>query len=405
MSETLDSNYDQVVFENIPDQYVKGEDVIVHFTILNDIMGHQNEFQIGLSRVGSIDIQECVAYAPAQFTRSLNSSEISHRGTAIFPSSSLPTTDDEFYHFCFIINKRKCLGSSIPFQLNCSMDDIDLLSDKTSNGLIAFADHDNDDLVIVQTQRVLIEEKLRQENRQLFETNRRLEQQKDECKARLDLLDLKSNEYITKIKNDMQLLATTHKASIDELSTRQRVEAKLRTEYDACRSLCTQYQSESVQFAERCRALEESSTQLTTDANKLRSQLLSATRLTEEQAVVIVEFEKRLVHSDELLKTAKQKQSQLEQQLHDVRLTTEKYQMSMQGQLDAYAKQASQQENQIHALESANCLLKDELTSVKDENKFLLSMTKQDRMVVNELQQRLDELTDEHQLEMEQVNI
>jgi chromosome segregation ATPase len=203
----------------------------------------------------------------------------------------------------------------------------------------------------------------------------------------------------------MQLLATTHKASIDELSTRQRLEAKLRTEYDACRSLCTQYQSESIQFAERCRALEDSNTQLITDANKLRSQLLSTKKLTEEQATDIVELEKRLIHSDELLKTAKQNQTQLEQQLHDARVTTEKYQMSMQGQLDAYAKQASLQENQIHALESANCLLKDELTSVKNDNKFLLTMTKQDKMVVKELQQRLDELTEEHQLEIEQVNI
>jgi hypothetical protein len=52
---------------------------------------------------------------------------------------------------------------------------------------------------------MLIEEKLRQENRQLLDINRRLEQQKDECKAKLDLLDIKSTEYMTKIKNDMQV--------------------------------------------------------------------------------------------------------------------------------------------------------------------------------------------------------
>jgi hypothetical protein len=52
---------------------------------------------------------------------------------------------------------------------------------------------------------MLIEEKLRQENRQLLEINRRLEQQKDECKAKFDLLDSKSNEYINKVKNDMQV--------------------------------------------------------------------------------------------------------------------------------------------------------------------------------------------------------
>ncbi|CAF1460599.1 unnamed protein product, partial [Rotaria sordida] len=47
----------------------------------------------------------------------------------------------------------------------------------------------------------------------------------------------------------------------------------------------------------------------------------------------------------------------LEQQLCDLRLTTEKYQISMQGQINAYTKQASQQGNQIHALKTSNSLL------------------------------------------------
>jgi hypothetical protein len=74
-----------------------------------------------------------------------------------------------------------------------------------NNGLFSFADNDNDDMVVIQTKRMLVEEKLRQENRQLLEINRRLEQQKDECKAKFDLLDSKSNEYINKVKNDMQV--------------------------------------------------------------------------------------------------------------------------------------------------------------------------------------------------------
>lgn len=101
------------------------------------------------------------------------------------------------------------------------MDDIDLLSqnliDKThlksaNDSLIALADHDNDDLVIIHTKRMLVEEKLRQENRQLFENNRRLEQQKDEIKAKFDLLDLKSNEYINKVKNEMQVRISSNSA-------------------------------------------------------------------------------------------------------------------------------------------------------------------------------------------------
>ena len=201
---SMDASHDQVVFENIPDQYVKGENVVAHFTVLHDDKVNPNEDQIGLLRVGSTNIQECLAYAPIQFDAS------TRHGTATFLSASLPTTDDEFYQFCYIVKKRKCLGSSIPFQLNCSIDDIDLLSQSSleksksgHDGLIALADHDNDDLVVVHTKRMLVEEKLRQENRQLLEVNRRLEQQKDECKARFEVLEAKSTEYINKVKSDM----------------------------------------------------------------------------------------------------------------------------------------------------------------------------------------------------------
>jgi len=42
---------DQVVFENVADQYVKGEDVTSYFTILNDTKANPIEDQIGLLRV------------------------------------------------------------------------------------------------------------------------------------------------------------------------------------------------------------------------------------------------------------------------------------------------------------------------------------------------------------------
>jgi len=75
----------------------------------------------------------------------------------------------------------------------------------------------------------------------------------------------------------------------------------------------------------------------------------------------------------------------------------------MQAQLDAYTKQASQQENQIHALESANCLLKEELNSMKTDNTFLLTMAKQDKQLINDLQQQIDDLNVKHRLENEEV--
>ena len=200
-----------------------------------------------------------------------------------------------------------------------------------------------------------------------------------------------------------QILTTTHKKNIDELAIRQHLEAKLHKEYDACYALCNQYQTESLQFAERCRVLENANIQLSNETNKLSSQLSITTQLTEEQATQIIDFEKRLLESNELLKSAHQYQEQLEQQLRDLRLTTDKYQMSIQGQIDAYTKQASQQENQIHALETANILLKEELNSVKAKNSSLLTMTKQDEQMRNELKQQIRDLNEKHQLEKEEV--
>lgn len=43
--------YDRVVFENVADQYVKGEDVTAFFTIFQDIKVNSDEDQIGLLRV------------------------------------------------------------------------------------------------------------------------------------------------------------------------------------------------------------------------------------------------------------------------------------------------------------------------------------------------------------------
>ncbi|UJR14228.1 hypothetical protein I4U23_001220 [Adineta vaga] len=407
----IDERQDQVVFENVADQYVKGEDLTVHFTILNDEKIDLTEDSIGLLRAGCTNIQECLAYAPIQMKSSINSVETTCHGTAVFSSSLLPTSDDEFYQFCYLRNKRKYFGSSIPFQLNCSIDDIDLLTStigekssmkSTNDGLIALNDYDNDDLVVIHTKSMLVEEKLRQENRHLLDMNRRLEQQKDELKAKVELCNLKTNEYMNKFQADMQVLAATHRATIDELTTRQQVEAKLRAEYDACGVLCEQYKTESLQFAKRCSVLNETNQELTNDMTKLQLQMTATTQLTNEQLTKINDLEKRLLKSNELVKTANQYQTQLEQQLCDLRLTSEKYQKSIQGQIDAYNKQAAQQENQIHALESANSLLKEEFQSIKADNTFLLAMAKEDKQLIKDLQQQIDVMNGEYQTQTQQ---
>ena len=177
----------------------------------------------------------------------------------------------------------------------------------------------------------------------------------------------------------------------------------MRKEYDACYALCNQYQTESLQFAERCRTLEDANIQLSNETNKLCSQLSITQQLTEEQATQIIDLEKRILESNELLKSANQYRDQLEQQLRDLGLTTDKYQMSIQGQIDAYTKQASQQENQIHALETANILLKEELNSVKAENSSLSTTIKQDEQMMNELKQQIHDLNEKHRSEENKV--
>jgi hypothetical protein len=393
--------HDRVVFENVADQYPKGENVTAFFTILQDIKTDPDADRIGLLRVGSTNFNECLTYAPVQFAPSITSGSVRH-GTATFPSASLPVTDDEFYQFCYILNGTKNIGSSIPFQLNCAIDDIDLLSNKpvgktTSDGFIALADHDNDDLVVIHTKRMLTEEKLRQENRQLLEMNRRLELQKDECQAKVDLLEYKLKEQITKFNHDIQALIASNKTALDELSSRQQSEIKLRSDYDACRALCNKYQSEVSEFVDRCRILEEAQASSLADTNQARSQLAVTTQLAKEQATQVIDLERRLMQANEVYKTSTQRQTLLEQQLRDSRLASEKNQLNMQTQIEDYIKQTVQSQDQIHALETTNNLLKDELNTVKNDNEYLLTITKQEKDANDELKQKLQQLDEQYQ--------
>ncbi|CAM4942623.1 unnamed protein product [Rotaria socialis] len=388
---------DRVVFENVADQYVKGADVTAFFTILHDIKVNSEEDQIGLLRVGYTNIKECVAYAPVQFTPSASSGATCH-GIAAFPSASLPVTDDEFYQFCYILNKTKNLGSSIPFQLNCAPDDIDLLSNapvrKTKpDSFIALSDHENDDFLVIHTKQMLTEEKLRQENRQLLEINRRFESQNDEYKAKLESIEAKAKEQCEKISNEMQELTASHKVAIDTLSSREQLEYKLRAEYDKCRSLCNQYQTESLQHAERCCTVEDSLARVSNEANQIRSQLAITSQLAKDQATQIVDLQRRLMQADELSKSANQRQALLEQQLRDLRLTSEKNQT----QLDAYAKQITEKDEQIIDLQTNNNLLQEKSSSLKADYESSVIAGKRNE----ELQRQIDQLSEEHRIENE----
>jgi chromosome segregation ATPase len=135
----------------------------------------------------------------------------------------------------------------------------------------------------------------------------------------------------------------------------------------------------------------------------LRAQVSACTQLTNVQLAQIKALENRLLQSNELLKTANQAQLQLEQQLRDLRLTSEKHQMSMQARIDAFIKQVSQQDNQINASESAKSLLKEELDSVTADNQSLLERSKEDKQLIKDLQQRIAAMDQERQMQNEEV--
>ncbi|CAF1521288.1 unnamed protein product [Adineta ricciae] len=385
---------DRVVFENVADQYVKGEDVTAFFTVLPDVKINTNEDQIGLLRVGSTNIKECVAFAPVQFNPSTASGSTFH-GTATFPSSSLPVTDDEFYQFCYITSKTKNIASSIPFQLNCAPDDVDLLSNapvsrSKPDGLIALADQDNDDVVIIHTKRMLTEEKLRKENRNLLEMNRRLESQRDEYQAKLELLNTKTKEDTEKFQHNLQALATSHRTAIAELSSRQQAESNIRAQFVTCQKLCEQYQSDSLRHAERNRTLEDVYAQVSNDVTQLRSQLAVTSQLAKDQATQIISFERQLMQSNELAKASNQRQLSLEQQLRDLRLTSEKHQLSTEGQLNEYQTLIKQNTNQIETLEKDNNSLREEVKSLRADNGRLTEQFEADKATIKDLAEQLD---------------
>ena len=199
-------------------------------------------------------------------------------------------------------------------------------------------------------------------------------------------------------------MASTHNAAIAELSSRQRSESKLVAEYDQCRAQCEQYQTEALQHAERCRTLEDAQGQILTEANQYRSQLAVTSQLIKDQATQIIDLERRLMQSSDLSKSSNQRQAVLEQQLRDLRLTSEKYQMSAQAQLESQTAQIAEQAERIQQLELANASLKEQIKSLYGDNEALAVMSKRDQDYARDLEEQLDELREQHRIENEAVS-
>lgn len=167
------------------------------------------------------------------------------------------------------------------------------------------------------------------------------------------------------------------------------MESNLRAQFDTCQKLCEQYQSDSLRHAERSRTLEDAHAQVSNDATQLRSQLAVTSQLTKDQATQIIALERQLMQSNELAKVSNQRQLSLEQQLRDLRFTSEKHQLSTEGQLKECAKLIQQKTNQLETLEKDNQSLREEIDSLRADNERLTEQTEADKSTIKDLSEEL----------------
>ena len=168
------------------------------------------------------------------------------------------------------------------------------------------------------------------------------------------------------------------------------MESNLRVQFDTCQKLCEQYQSDSLRYAERSRTLEDAHAQVSNDAAQLRSQLAVTSQLTKDQATQIIGLERQLMQSNELAKASNQRQLSLEQQLRDLRLTSEKHQLSTEGQLNEYKTLIKQNTDQIETLAKDNNSLREEVNSLRANNGRLAEQSEADKATIKDLTEQLD---------------
>lgn len=153
-------------------------------------------------------MKDGLIYAEVHFDE-VSDTDSFRRGTATFASSILPTSNEKFYEFVYLLNLTKKLGASNSFQLNFEPDDIELLSNDPlskdkMDSLVSYADND-EDIIVIQPKRAYLEEKLRQENRQLVEMNNRLENEKIDFQTQLKVLMNKRKEIEKKLRDEIQV--------------------------------------------------------------------------------------------------------------------------------------------------------------------------------------------------------
>lgn len=377
-----------VVFEHVPEQYVKGKDVVAHFSVPKEIDISEEKDRVGLMRIGTTNVKDCLHFAEVHFDE-VSETDSVRRGTATFPSSILPTSNDEIYQFCYLSNLMKSLGASIPFQLNFEPDDIYLLTndrlgrDKMES-LVAIADND-DDIVVVQSKRAYVEDKLRQENRQLADMNHRLEMEKIEYQTQLKVFRVKQKEIETKLNGEIQALTAAQKQANSDLIACQENEARLRTECETCRIQCDQYKNEVDQQLKQCRELEENHAKILGETDQFRHQVATSEQAFRDSQMQLADLERHLSQANETNKSLTQRHTLLEQQIRELHITADKQQLNMRTQTDEYNRQIEQREDQIKALQETNHLCQEELNSIKINNEELVEISQQGKILVQSI--------------------
>lgn len=105
----------------------------------------------------------------------------------------------------------------------------------------------------------------------------------------------------------------------------------------------------------------------------------------------MAELERRLLQANETNKSLTQRHGLLEQQLRELRATSDKQQLNIRTQIDEYTRQIEQRENQIRALQETNHLCQEELNTIKNNNDQLVEISQQDKILVKQLQDELEQ--------------
>lgn len=199
------------------------------------------------------------------------------------------------------------------------------------------------------------------------------------------------------------MLTDSYLKAKKDLTTCQQIEAELRAECEKYRSQCDQYKTEIDELSKNCQQFEENQTKVFAETNQFRRQLATSEETFHNQQLKLAELERRLLEANETNATLTQRHSLLEQQIRELRASSDKQQLNVRTQVDEYNRQVEQRENQLKALQEANRLYQQELNTIKSTNENLSDNSQQDKILVQQLQNELEQYREYGQQENEKV--